>query len=100
MSARLTSADTGHTRLIPRGRARVVIAGGGVAALETLLALRAIAGHVVDIRILSPTREFIYNPVTVAQAFDRGQAHVYDLAEIDPDERIAVSGGGRRIPFD
>ncbi len=95
----------------------VVIAGGGVAALETLLALRALAGNLVNITLISPTADFIYRPVTVAEAFDRAEASVYDLAEIladqgggelvrdtladvEADPRIAVTGEGRRLPFD
>jgi len=100
-----------------RHRLRVVIAGGGVAALETLLALRALAGHLIDVTLVSPTPEFVYRPVTVAEAFDRAQARVYDLAEILADQgggefiddtladveirgRIAVTMGGNRISFD
>jgi sulfide:quinone oxidoreductase len=100
-----------------RDRLHVVIAGGGVAALETLLALRALAGHLLDVTLLSPTTEFIYRPVTVAEAFDRAEARAYDLAEILADQgggelihdtladvesrsRIAVTGRGRRISFD
>ena len=100
-----------------RNRMRVVIAGGGVAALEALLALRALAGHLVDITLLSPTRDFIYRPVTVAEAFDHAQARVYDLAEILADQgggelipealarviparRVAISQSGREIAFD
>ena len=100
-----------------RDRMHVVIAGGGVASLETLLALRALAGPLVDVTLLSPTTEFVYRPVTVAEAFDRAEARVYDLAEILADQgggefvhdtladveagtRIAVTGSGTRIPFD
>jgi sulfide:quinone oxidoreductase len=96
---------------------RVVIAGGGVAALETLLALRALAGHLVHVTLLSREREFLYRPVTVAEAFDRGEAHAYDLAEIvaergggeflwnslaevRAEERAVLTAGGERIPFD
>jgi Aconitase C-terminal domain len=39
--------------------ARVLIAGGGVAGLETLLALRALAGDRLDITILAPELEFV-----------------------------------------
>ncbi|HUA47555.1 MAG TPA: FAD-dependent oxidoreductase [Solirubrobacteraceae bacterium] len=98
-------------------RRRVVIAGGGVAALETLLALKALAGRLVEVTLISPTTEFVYRPVTVAEAFDRGEARVYELAELVADlggvelihdtladvearGRIAVSGTGRRISFD
>jgi sulfide:quinone oxidoreductase len=100
-----------------RDRLHVVIAGGGVAALETLLALRALAGHLVDVTLVSPTPEFVYRPVTVAEAFDRAQARIYDLAEILADQRagelvhdtladvetrsrIAVTLGGERISYD
>jgi len=98
-------------------RLRVVIAGGGVAALETLLALRAMAGHRVELTLISGEREFLYRPVTVAEAFDRGEARVYDLSQIaqgdcaatmiwdhlahvDPDAKVAVIGSGDRVPFD
>jgi hypothetical protein len=37
----------------------VLIAGGGVAALELLLALRAPAGEQVEIDLLSAEREFV-----------------------------------------
>jgi NADPH-dependent 2,4-dienoyl-CoA reductase/sulfur reductase-like enzyme len=43
--------QVGGTMKLPR----VLIAGGGVAGLETLLALRALAGDRVDITILAPT---------------------------------------------
>lgn len=99
-----------------RDRLRVVIAGGGVAALETLLALRALAGRRVEVKLLSLQHEFLYRPVTVAEAFERGEARVYGLAEIvgdqggeliwdslaqvDADEHVAVTGSGTRLPFD
>jgi sulfide:quinone oxidoreductase len=100
-----------------RDRLRVVIAGGGVAALETLLALRALAGQRVELTLISAERKFLYRPVTVAEAFDRGEARVYELAEIvghqgggtmiwdslaevDPEANVAVTGSGKRIPFD
>jgi len=100
-----------------RHRLQVVVAGGGVAALETMLALRALAGDLIDVTLLSPTTEFVYRPVTVAEAFDRAEARVYDLAEILTDQgggelihdslaavetrgQIAVTGRGRRVSYD
>ncbi len=98
------------------GSPRVLIAGGGVAALETLLALRELAGHRVEVTLLTPEREFVYRPVTVAEAFGRGEAHSYPLAEIAADQhaklvwdslervdrarRVAVTGLGEEIAFD
>ena len=97
-------------------RFRVVIVGGGVAAVETLLALRALAGDRVELTLLSPERELLYRPVTVAEAFGRGEAHAYDiskivddhgahvieasLAEVDADRRLAITDGGERLRFD
>lgn len=97
---------------------RVVIAGGGVAAIEAFLGLQALAdGPRLDITVLSPEPGFVYRPVTVAEAFGRGEARTYDLAdivrdewagrlisdalrEVCPDERVAVTGSGERIPYD
>lgn len=96
---------------------RVLIVGGGVAALEALLALRELAGHLVDVTLLSSSREFLYRPVTVAEAFDRAQARVYDLTEIladqgggefiagelarvVPERRVAISDSGQEIAYD
>ncbi len=95
---------------------RVLIAGGGVAALEALLALRELAGHRLALTLLSPELEFLYRPVTVAEAFDRGEARAYPLAEVvdhagaelvwdalarvEADEHIAVTASGERIAYD
>jgi sulfide:quinone oxidoreductase len=47
----------------------VLIAGGGVAALETLLALRALAGDGVDITVLAPELKFVNRSMAVDQPF-------------------------------
>jgi sulfide:quinone oxidoreductase len=52
-------------------RPRVLIAGGGVAGLEALLALRALAGDRVDITILAPELKFINRSMAVDQPFKR-----------------------------
>ncbi|HYM58976.1 MAG TPA: FAD-dependent oxidoreductase [Solirubrobacteraceae bacterium] len=61
---------------------RVVIAGGGVAALETLIALRDLAGDRVDITLVAPADAFTERPMTVAEPFGEGHARRYELAEI------------------
>jgi sulfide:quinone oxidoreductase len=71
---------------------RVLIAGGGVAAIEALLALRELVGHRVEIKLLSGDREFLYRPVTIAEAFERGEARAYALREI-----LDQAGGGELI---
>jgi sulfide:quinone oxidoreductase len=50
-------------------RQRVLIAGGGVAGLETLLALHALAGDRVDVTIVAPELRFINRSMAVDQPF-------------------------------
>ena len=64
---------------------RVLIAGGGVAALETMLALRHLAGDRVEIVIVSPDDSFAYRPLAVAEPFGLGTELRFDLAEIAAD---------------
>jgi sulfide:quinone oxidoreductase len=52
-----------------RGRRQVLIAGGGVAGLETLLALRALAGDRLDITILAPDLKFVNRSMSAQQPF-------------------------------
>ena len=52
-----------------RGRPHVLIAGGGVAGLETLLALRALAADRVDIAILAPELKFVNRSMSAQQPF-------------------------------
>jgi sulfide:quinone oxidoreductase len=48
---------------------QVLIAGGGVAGLEALLALRALAGDRVDVTILAPELRFVNRSMAVDQPF-------------------------------
>src|SRR5450631_3608175 len=48
---------------------KVVIAGGGVAALEASLALHELAGDRVDVTLLSASHEFVYRPMAVLEPF-------------------------------
>ena len=57
----------------------MLIAGGGVAGLETMLALRDLAGDLVDIELLSPEHHFWYRPLSVGEPFDAAQVHNYEL---------------------
>ena len=56
-------ATSAHVRL------RVLIAGGGVAGLETLLALRALADDRVDVTIVAPELRFVNRSMAVDQPF-------------------------------
>lgn len=70
----------------------VLIAGGGVAALEATLALRALAEDRVDVELLAPDSEFVYRPLAVAEPFDRGEVRRFPLA------RLVELAGGRLSP--
>jgi sulfide:quinone oxidoreductase len=63
-------------------RLRVLIAGGGVAALETMLGLRALAPELVRTELLAPESRFSYRPLAVAEPFDAGRAEHYELSEL------------------
>ncbi len=96
--------------------ARVLIAGGGVAGLEALLALRDLAGDRVELTLLSPEEEFVYRPMAVAEPFGRGRAGRHPLADIASDVRaelihgalaqvdapnhVAITGAGQRLSYD
>jgi sulfide:quinone oxidoreductase len=92
--------------------ARVVVAGGGVAALETLLALRDIAGERVATTVVAPQLTFTSNAMAVARVFSRGHLRHVDLAdvadevvhdsvaEIDPDARRIRCAGGDELGYD
>ena len=46
---------------------RVLIAGGGVAALEAALALRALAAGRVSSALVAPDRDFVYRQSLLAE---------------------------------
>jgi sulfide:quinone oxidoreductase len=100
----------------PSSKLRVVIAGGGVAALETLLALQALAPEQTEMTVLAPNAEFVYRPMTVREPFAYPAAERYQLAPIvddadgelvvdklewvDPAKRIAHTSKGAEIEYD
>ena len=69
---------------------RVLIAGGGVAALEAALCLRELAGDRIDITMLCPQPEFVYRPMRVREPFAYAGARHYPLAEIARDLDIEL----------
>ena len=60
----------------------VLVAGGGVAGLEALMALRDLAGRSVKLTLLSPEADFVFRPMAVAEPFGRGTAQRRALAAI------------------
>ena len=83
----------------------VVIAGGGVAALEAALALRDLGGDRVALTMLAPQTELVYQPLSVGDPFALGAAKRYPLADVaeklDMELRHealeSVDPGGRKV---
>jgi sulfide:quinone oxidoreductase len=70
----------------------VVIAGGGIGALEGLLALQSLAGDRVRISVLTASRHLTYRALSVVEPFGGDPVPRYDW------ERIARDRGVRWIP--
>ncbi len=96
---------------------RVVIAGGGVAALEACLALRErLSAADLDITLLTPAERFDYRPLSVLEPFqglsrwslalatfaaDQDVTVVHDaLTAVGTHARVAVTGAGDEMPYD
>jgi sulfide:quinone oxidoreductase len=71
----------------------VLVAGGGVAALEAMVALRKLAGELVDIELVSPDADFFYRPLSVAEPFGLGTVLRFDLASLAHGCRARLSQG-------
>ena len=63
----------------------VVIIGGGVAGLEALLGLRAMAGDRVRLTLAAPEPDFSYRPLAVAEPFALGHAYRVPLSQFAED---------------
>ena len=66
---------------MPQALFRVVVAGGGVAGLETLLALRALAGDSIDLALVAPDDEFVYRPLSIHEPFAVGRTRRVPLRD-------------------
>jgi sulfide:quinone oxidoreductase len=83
----------------------IVIAGGGVAGLEALLGLRAMARDRVRLTLIAPDPDFSYRPLAVAEPFALGHAHRVPLtrfaqdagAEIVHDAVVGVDDAAGRV---
>jgi len=64
------------------GKHHVLIAGGGVAALEAMVALRHMAGELVEVELISPDLDFFYRPLSVGEPFGVGEVLRFDLATL------------------
>jgi sulfide:quinone oxidoreductase len=95
---------------------RVLIAGGGVAALETALALRHLAPDQTQTTVIAPNADFVYRPMTVREPFAYAEARRYalepivrhagaellgdELASIDPAKHTIDTKAGHTLEYD
>jgi sulfide:quinone oxidoreductase len=95
---------------------RVVVAGGGIAGMEALLTLHALAADRLDLTLVDPRPDFVYRPLTIAEPFGGPHARRYPLAAlardvgarlltdavvaVDDDEGVATTEAGERLAFD
>jgi sulfide:quinone oxidoreductase len=75
-----------------RERKRVVICGGGIAAVEALLALRAHIKVGLQVHLVAPNDELVYQPLAVAAPFDLAETTMLSLSHVarDQDARLHV----------
>lgn len=94
----------------------VVIAGGGIAAVETALALGELAAGRVRLQLVAPNGELIYRPLSVREPFAYAPARHYPLSEVAAEtdaeliadelawvdaERHAIhTAAGGELPYD
>lgn len=94
----------------------VVVAGGGVAGLEALLALRDLAGDRITTTLLEPATEFVFRPMATAETFGRGHGErirmtrlaedagarlvVGGLAGVDDGRRVVIMDNGDELEYD
>ena len=95
----------------------VLVAGGGVAALEAALALRALAEERVRVELIAPEPRFWYRPVSVAEPFELGEVRHFGLPElaaaagaaafsvgklvlVDPVKQVAETAPGGLVAYD
>jgi sulfide:quinone oxidoreductase len=64
---------------------RVVVAGGGIGGLETMVALRGLVGHRVALTLVEPQDELTIRALEVFEPFGVGQARRYPLADLAAD---------------
>ena len=97
-------------------RQRVIVAGAGVAGIETALALRDLAGDLVTVELFDPRSEFVFRPFAVGEPYGNSRSFRYDLdrlaarcgagrhpdslVSVDPARQLATTHGGKPVSYD
>ncbi len=96
----------------PVSRQRVLVAGGGVAGVEAVLALRHLAEDSVEIELLTPGADLVVRPLSVRTPFDGPAAprlpverlgvplRLGALARVDPARHEVLTTDGAVMGYD
>jgi len=100
----------------PTEQFRVIIVGGGMAAMEAALALHELAPGQAQVSVLAPNEQLVYRPMTVREPFAYQPASRYELEPIvrdagatliadelewiDPEQQVVHTRTGAQLPYD
>ncbi|MGI8595133.1 MAG: FAD-dependent oxidoreductase [Solirubrobacteraceae bacterium] len=95
---------------------KVLVAGGGIAGLETVMALSDLGGDRVEVTLAAPEPDFVYKPLIVEEPFTLTPADRLDLASlagelgahlvkqglarVNPHEHTAELASGDELAYD
>jgi sulfide:quinone oxidoreductase len=95
---------------------RVLIAGGGVAALEAMIALADLAPGRVAVTLVAPDEDFVYRPLSTGEPFGATKVASYPLArfatehgaelvkamiaEVVPERHVVLTFEGEELSYD
>jgi sulfide:quinone oxidoreductase len=112
----LAAAISIWSQLMSESPLRVLVAGGGVAGLEALHGLHALAGDRVELTFIAPEDEFVYRPLAVEKPFGVGRMRQVPLARaarqagadfvagtvetVDTDDKVVQTSAGDGIGYD
>lgn len=93
-----------------------MIAGAGIAGVEAALALRDLAGELVEVEMCDPRREFAFRPFAVGEPYGAARIFRYEMealaarcgasfyadeiVSVEPRQRLAITRDGERLPYD
>src|SRR4051794_38951742 len=72
---------------------RIVIAGGGFAAAELMLALAALAGDRVAVELVTPSTELAFRPAATGTPFELSRVDRYDLRALAQEVGASIRSG-------
>ncbi|MGE5280969.1 MAG: NAD(P)/FAD-dependent oxidoreductase [Chloroflexota bacterium] len=105
-------AGDGHSREVQH----VLVVGGGIAGVETVLALADLGDERLAVTLCDPRREFVFRPFAVGEPYGAARVFRYDLPNlaaragaefrgegivaVETARRTAVTRDGDRLPYD